>query len=195
MDNLSTALTNYFVSKKLITYEKMEIYHYGFKLILSDIINFSIIMLLSVILNRVLDGLVYLVVLCSIRRFSGGFHAKTFWLCRLSMIITFLLLLLFADFLSSITILPLTSVFINIVLLLFVAVFSPVKHPNKKLNSKQIKKNKYNAVLVTIIWAILSVFLIYLNITQGITIMTTILAVVIFMALGMIKKEGGKSNV
>lgn len=195
MNNLSMILTNYFVSKKLIPYEKMEIYNYGFKLMLSDIINFSIIMLLGVLLNRVLDGLVYLVVLCSIRRFSGGFHAKTFWLCRLSMIITFLLILTLVDFLSFITISPLTSVFINIVLLLFIAVFSPVKHPNKKLNSKQIKKNKYNAILVTILWTTLSVFLIYLNITQGITIVTTILAVVILMALGMINKEGGRSNV
>lgn len=195
MNNLSMILTNYFVSKKLIPYEKMEIYNYGFKLILSDIINFSIIMLLGVLLNRVPDGLVYLVVLCSIRRFSGGFHAKTFWLCRLSMIITFLLILTLVDFLSFITISPLTSVFINIVLLLFIAVFSPVKHPNKKLNSKQIKKNKYNAILVTILWTTLSVFLIYLNITQGITIVTTILAVVILMALGMINKEGGRSNV
>ena len=195
MNNLSMILTNYFVSKKLIPYEKMEIYNYGFKLMLSDIINFSIIMLLGVLLNRVLDGLVYLVVLCSIRRFSGGFHAKTFWLCRLSMIITFLLILTLVDFLSFITISPLTSVFINIVLLLFIAVFSPVKHPNKKLNSKQIKKNKYNAILVTILWTPLSVFLIYLNITQGITIVTTILAVVILMALGMINKEGGRSNV
>ncbi len=195
MNNLSMILTHYFVSKKLIPYEKMEIYNYGFKLMLSDIINFSIIMLLGVLLNRVLDGLVYLVVLCSIRRFSGGFHAKTFWLCRLSMIITFLLILTLVDFLSFITISPLTSVFINIVLLLFIAVFSPVKHPNKKLNSKQIKKNKYNAILVTILWTPLSVFLIYLNITQGITIVTTILAVVILMALGMINKEGGRSNV
>ena len=195
MNNLSMILTNYFVSKKLIPYEKMEIYNYGFKLMLSDIINFSIIMLLGVLLNRVLDGLVYLVVLCSIRRFSGGFHVKTFWLCRLSMIITFLLILTLVDFLSFITISPLTSVFINIVLLLFIAVFSPVKHPNKKLNSKQIKKNKYNAILVTILWTPLSVFLIYLNITQGITIVTTILAVVILMALGMINKEGGRSNV
>lgn len=195
MNNLSMILTNYFVSKKLIPYEKMEIYNYGFKLMLSDIINFSIIMLLGVLLNRVLDGLVYLVVLCSIRRFSGGFHAKTFWLCRLSMFITFLLILTLVDFLSFITISPLTSVFINIVLLLFIAVFSPVKHPNKKLNSKQIKKNKYNAILVTILWTPLSVFLIYLNITQGITIVTTILAVVILMALGMINKEGGRSNV
>ena len=195
MNNLSMILTNYFVSKKLIPYEKMEIYNYGFKLMLSDIINFSIIMLLGVLLNRVLDGLVYLVVLCSIRRFSGGFHAKTFWLCRLSMIITFLLILTLVDFLSFITISPLTSVLINIVLLLFIAVFSPVKHPNKKLNSKQIKKNKYNAILVTILWTPLSVFLIYLNITQGITIVTTILAVVILMALGMINKEGGRSNV
>lgn len=195
MDNLSMVLTNYFVSKKLIPYEKMEIYNYGFKLILADIINFSIIMLLSVLLNRVLDGLVYLVVLCSIRRFSGGFHAKTFWLCRISMIITYLMILILSNFLVSIAIFPPVSVFINIGLLLFIAVFSPVKHPNKKLSPKQIEKNKYNAILVTIIWTILSVFLIYLNITQGITIMTTILAVVILMALGMINKEGGRSNV
>lgn len=89
MEKISNAITDFYIRKNHVPKEKREIYSYGFQLILADIINFSIVILLGVFLGKVIDSILFLITLCSIRQFSGGFHAKTFWLCRVSMLITF----------------------------------------------------------------------------------------------------------
>ena len=88
MDRLANTITDYYIRKKIIAEEKREIYSYGFKLIISDVINYIIIISLGIVFNRLIESIVFLITLCGIRQFSGGFHAKTFWLCRLSMILT-----------------------------------------------------------------------------------------------------------
>lgn len=41
MENFANAITKYYIKQKYIPEEKQQIYCYGFKLILADIINFS----------------------------------------------------------------------------------------------------------------------------------------------------------
>lgn len=83
-------MTDYCLRKNIIDVDKKEIYRYGFKLIISDIINFSLIIVLGFILGRTIDSIVFLICLCGLRQFTGGFHAKTFWFCRFLMIITYI---------------------------------------------------------------------------------------------------------
>lgn len=192
MDSISNKITDYFYSKNYISEDKKDIYNYGFKLIISDLINFSLILVLGLVLNSFFDGIVFLISLCGIRRFSGGFHAKTFWLCRVSMIVTFLIVIIISNTLEIIKPPLLYMIIFDIISLIIISIFSPVKHPNKKLTKKQSKDNKIKAILVSTFLTMVSILLIWFNVSGGITVSVTIWADVLLMIIGIKTVKGGK---
>ena len=195
MDYIVDNITNYFVKQNYISEDKKEIYSYGFKLIFSDIINFSIVLICSLILNDIISGIVFLITLCSIRQFSGGFHAKTFWLCRLSMIITFITVICLSQWINSFQIKELIVLLLNAVSIIIIAIFAPIKHPNKPLNERQYRKNKQKSIITSAILSIISLILCVMEIEEGVTISITISAVVILMIIGLITTKGGEKYV
>lgn len=196
MDTLTNIITDFYVRKAYVPEDKREIYSYGFKLIIADIINFSIVMLLGAVFGQFIESIIFLITLCGIRQFSGGFHAKTFWLCRLSMLITFLCVevisyLLSGSQFSNVGVIGL----INAAAVMIIAILSPIKHPSKSLTEQQRKKNKIKAAITSFILSDISVILIIAGRTEGVTISITLAAVVILMIIGIAVRKGEDLNV
>lgn len=195
MDKLANVLTDFCMSRNNIPIDRRDIYCYGFKLIISDIINFTIVLVVSLILSRVLDGIVFLITLCSIRKFSGGFHAKTFGVCRISMIITFVLVLLASEQLVKCTVSMMGVIMINLFSILLIARLAPVIHPNKVLTTEQRRTNKIKSIITSLIMSVISISLVLLNIKEGVTISITLLAVVILMIVSLVMHREVNVNV
>lgn len=195
MDKLANTITNYYIQKNIIAEEKREIYSYGFKLIFSDVINYMIIILLGIILNRLIESVAFLITLCGVRKFSGGFHAKSFWLCRLSMIITCLCVILLTDIVTYTGFETVIVIFVNVISVVFITIFAPVIHPNKPLSDKQKHNNKIKSVITSIVMSIVSIAIVAKDMKFGVTISITLLAVVALMTIGMAVRKGGKENV
>lgn len=196
MDILSNMITDFYIRKKYVPEEKREIYCYGFKLILSDIINFSIIILLGIIFGKLFESIIFLVTLCSVRQFSGGFHAKTFWMCRMAMMITFLCVITVAYLLLKVVCYNIWFISIlDMLSVVLIAILAPVKYSNKLLSEQQRKKNKMKAIIASFILSVISIILIAAGRAEGVTISITLAAVVILMIIGIAVKKGGDSNV
>ena len=195
MDYIVNKITDYFLNQKYISKDRKEIYSYGFKLILSDIINFSIVLLCSIILKDIAGGIAFLITLCSIRQFSGGFHAKTFWLCRLTMILTFIAVVYSSVLINGLHIKLLLCALINVFSILVIAILAPIRHPNKTLTEQQRRKNKQKSIISSVLLSVISIVLSVMNVKIGVTISMTILTVVILMIIGLIRSEGGETNV
>ncbi len=191
MEKISNAITDFYIRKNYVPQDKREIYSYGFQLILADIINFSIVILLGMLLNRIIDSILFLITLCSVRQFSGGFHAKTFWLCRLSMLITFLGVIVVSQLLSAYPFKMIISLILNVFCIIFIAALSPIRHSNKELTTKQKKQNKTNAILTSFIMSVISIILLIAGFNKGVTISITLVAVTILMVIGILVQEGG----
>ena len=195
MNNLTNIITNYYVRKNLIPKDKVEIYAYGFKLIIADVINYTIIITLGIIFNKVLESICFLISLCGLRQFCGGFHAKTFCVCRMSMIITYICVM----YLTSVVIHTgynlITVLTIDILSVSFISVFAPIVNYNKPLSSIQKRSNKIHSIIASILLSAVSIILIIADIKIGVTISITLLAVIILMIIGMAKQKGGKANV
>lgn len=196
MDRLANTITDYYIRKKIITEEKREIYSYGFKLIIADVINYVIILSLGVIFQRFIESIAFLITLCGLRQFSGGFHAKTFWLCRLSMITTCLCVMLLTDIVTYTGFEIITAVFVNVISVVFITITAPIVHPNKPLSDKQKHSNKIKSIITSVFLSIASiVFVVTTDMKFGVTIAITLLAVVVLMIIGMAIQKGGKENV
>lgn len=193
MDKIADFLTGYYIRKNVISKDMAEIYCYGFKLIIADIINFSIIIMLGILFSRIIDSIVFLITLCGLRQFCGGFHAKTFWLCRLSMICTYCGVIILTNIISSYTGIWLgVTITLNIIAIIFIYVFAPIEHPNKPLSAEQKRNNRVKSIITSCILSIISISFVAMRIKLGVTISITLTAVVFFMLVSMVLKEGGK---
>lgn len=195
MDRLANKLTDYCEVKNCIEPDKKEIYCYGFKLIIADLINFTLVIVLGALFNRLVSSVCFLVTLCGIRQFSGGYHSKSFWLCRLSMLITFSAVLGVSSFVAAVPYVWYVILVINLVSVAIIGILSPIRHPNKRLTEKQRKMNKIKSIILSSVLSVVSLVLAHFYLYEGVVVSITILSVTVLMIIGLINLKGGKKNV
>ncbi len=71
------------VRNRIISEEERENYIYGLELILTSFLVIGSIILLGFLLNKIIMTVVFLIVFCSVRSYSGGYHANRYWKCYL----------------------------------------------------------------------------------------------------------------
>lgn len=194
MKTITQKIEHRFLSNKYVPPDKRDIYLYGFRLIVSDIINFSLVLLLGTILNSTVNAIIFLLLLLFVRRYTGGFHAKTFTVCRLCMILSFPSVLLLSHYQQMLKHQFIWILVINIFCVAVISVFAPVEHSNKPLNEKLIRCNKKKAVLSSILVSVLSLVLHKFGHQEGVFISNTLLLIVILMFIGIIIRKGEKKN-
>lgn len=149
--HLSECIADFLLSQKIIKIQEKEIYVYGIQLIISSIVNLLICITISLLLGELINGLVFFASFSSLRRFTGGFHCKTFVMCNVvfSLIVAFVLLsnTFLGEAFENYLILIATVIFTFLCILLF----SPVYNENKELT--YIKKKRFR-VLSMIVYAI-----------------------------------------
>lgn len=85
LNYLSRSITDFLLLKETIKTEEKEIYIYiyGVQLIISSIINFLICIITSLLFGELLNGLIFFVAFSSLRKFTGGFHSRSFLICNI----------------------------------------------------------------------------------------------------------------
>ena len=76
-------ICNKLLEKKIISDTYLEVYVYGFELILSFLISSSIIIAIGIITNQIIPTLTFLITFIFIRQFTGGFHANSYIMCKI----------------------------------------------------------------------------------------------------------------
>lgn len=184
MNHVAEYTTSILIKNNIILPENKELYKTGITLILADIINFLIIITISFISQTLIYGFIYLLLFLTVRVFSGGFHAKTYAVCRMTFVCTYIAVLAVAYFIGDNWILY--TIMCDIAALITMVFFSPVRHPNKELSDKEIKGNKAMSLLTTTVYSILSVVLVILGRKEGLIIAIVLLAITILMYIGIL---------
>ena len=140
--------------------------------------------------------IIFLITLCGLRQYSGGFHAKTFLICRISMIITYVAVTVTTIYVESQNEVFSIVLILNIISTIFISILAPIENENKKLSTYQKSDNKIKSIIVSAVFSLGSTLLTVSNFrTEGVTISITLLAVVILMVIGLVVKKGGDSGV
>ena len=90
MKYLSEYIVEYYIKKNIIDPKMEPIYMHGVSLIINDIINFSAILFIAAIIDSFLNGIIFIATFYLLRVRCGGFHATKEWICRVTMMLTFL---------------------------------------------------------------------------------------------------------
>ena len=182
MKSLSEVIADFYIEKNIISSDMKSVYVYGISLIINDIIDFAVILIPAIIARRFIYGVAFLLTFCITRIHCGGFHAKKSWICAGVMLLTFILVCLCTELTAS------------IYGVLIILPIIPIENPNKKLDAKVKQKNKKIGIIVTSLFAMLSIVLTVYNIQEGAVISFTLLSVAVLAMVGKILNQGGERN-
>lgn len=138
--------------------------------------NFLFILLLSISLQTIGTGVLYLLCFVSVRIFSGGFHAKTHMRCSLAMVIWYLMFCVLNVFLAAADwkILSIGTLLAYVPLIRY----APVPNGNRPLSRIKRRKCRGRTVSVYTLWVLLAAFFTSFGVWTG---------TVFFFALWMVQ--------
>jgi accessory gene regulator B len=119
--------------------DNYELYEYAIYILLSSAFHIATVIVLGLVFNLLTESLVFYLSFIVIRKFAGGYHAKTPTRCYIISIITIVLMLCIIKWILIINYLSIyySLFFSELVCVLILCFLSPLDTENKLLNGKE----------------------------------------------------------
>ena len=157
-------LAQKYTDKKIINKNDTEIYAYLFDSILSSFTYDLLAILIGIITNKLFESLIFLYVTAAIRKFSGGYHAKTKIRC------TILSYSVFIFYLITISLITINNRFFHIIVFILssflILLISHVECENKHFTPDDKRKLHLRLKLSFIIISLFTSIMFVLNYTS-----------------------------
>lgn len=157
LNKLSALLTDKMLQKGSITKEDRELYVYGFFMLLSHLLYLVLICIMGLILGCVPESLVFYVAFQFIRRYAGGYHAKTETRCEIMSFLSLAACIAVIRLSQSVA-LDLPLFVASLVAAVCIAVFCPLDTPEKPLSKKE--RRYFRKISLVILFVITAVILV-----------------------------------
>lgn len=132
IEKMSTFITGKMLLSGVICEDDKEIYVYGIDIMLSTLITCVLVFLLGLLTFGIHLSLFYLLTTAPLRRFGGGWHANTHYMCALVQCLVFLLVSIIA-----IAIVEHVSIWMLIIVqavcYFVICVKAPAEHPDNPI--------------------------------------------------------------
>ena len=137
-----------------------------------------------------IESVIFLISFSVIRIFSGGFHAKSEWLCEVSSSIAIILVMLAMKLFKTYHVTIDTMLLISLAAGLIIILFSPIESENKKLSDRE--KHIFKVITEIITTMFLVIILLSKNIgnyTLSIPIFVSLIYQSILILLAALQKS------
>ena len=124
----------------------VDVYAYGFELMISTAVNIACVIVISVLFSAPLSWIFFLLPFIPLRMTAGGYHAKTHLGCCAVFCVAYTALLLPAVFLTA-SMTPALLTGISALNLIAVLLLSPMAAAGKPLDEKSRAANRRRSVL------------------------------------------------
>lgn len=162
----------------------LEIYIYGFELLLSTFMGCISIFLISFLIDQILSSLIFLLIFCPLRGYSGGYHSSTYLRCLFSS--TFLYLIVVTTSIHLANTFPIYfSLLFSALATLLIFLFAPMTHPNHPISHQRYIRSKFISRCFAIVLFFLICILILIHTHANIIFLISLskLAVAILMII------------
>ena len=180
MEKMAKRLTDWLITKEAVSIDEKELYEFGIFHLLLNIIDTVSILLLALLFREVISTVFYIICFCTLRRYAGGYHAKTVFTCyllTLTAALGMLVLLKQFDFIAPV---QFAIWFISGMIILL---FSPIQNVNKILDD--IEKVIYQKRTI-ITWLIQTIGMVLLYWLDFSNCFEAILISHVYVAISMI---------
>lgn len=162
IERLAKSTARFFVSQGIVKSEYEEIYAYGMEILLSTVINGSIILVIAILSDTVLQSLVFFTAFILMRRSAGGYHAKTHIGCMMILVVVHLTFVMLNRILPS-EVIPILSYLTIAYSCISVYLFSPVEHSNKPLNSNDRQKLRIKSLIYILSISVIDILMLFFH--------------------------------
>ena len=121
-----------------ISDDEQELYKYGFFVLLSQILYLIIAIILGSIFKSVFESVIFYIAFQFIRRYAGGYHAKTETRCEILSTLSILCCIVLIK-LSKMYDIRIALLSISLVFAVLIFILCPLDTPEKPLNDKEYK--------------------------------------------------------
>lgn len=186
MRKITARIVHFFIESKVIDETDQEIYEYGLEILSENVMLTVFLILFGVAIGRGVETGIFLFSFCWLRRFCGGYHAKTKRGCHIATFITYIVFLIgIAHFYKVIN---KYMVEIYFVCLTIIILYAPVQHKNKILSESMHRKNRLQAIVYTLLFGvIIYIFKIKFPVVSF-AVLGTLIQVALLMIIGRRKK-------
>lgn len=161
---------------------------YGIEGIISSMIGYGLVLLLGMVFQCFYEAVIFSIVFSTLRKYVGGYHAKTFVACKCIVCLTFMGQMVLSRFLLQ------TAPFIfgNIAGILFIFIvwkYAPIRNQNKRYYEGQIEHLQKVGRALSVIVYMISILIYFLNRTIYSIVIATIIIVMLLMMKEVIRDE------
>ena len=145
--------------------ESFELYKYAIYIFLSSIFHILTVILLGIFFDMLIESIVFYCSFIVIRKFAGGYHAKTPIRCYLFSIVSSIIVLHLTALINSVNncVVMIVLTVIELVCVVLIFMMSPLDSENNPLNSKEKKIYGNKARVISIGIFLLSLLFFVLN--------------------------------
>ena len=184
IEHISKKLTDYLVTQNVINDDDTTraYYNYGIEISVSSLLNVTLIIVIGIVSNHIVESIAFLSVFVPIRQFSGGYHASTYFKCNFLFCVLFVILIGMYELTSS----SITIVFEIWILLFIEVVFisvCPVENKNKVLTSELKKKGRMICIILGGIIEVCGIILRFYGLRWGLILEYTLLLVAVLAVI------------
>lgn len=138
INKLSSRLTEKLLSNGTICDEDKELYIYGLFMLLSQLMFFIITCIFGLVLNCIIESIIFYIAFQFIRKYAGGYHAATETRCEILSTLSILACIVVIR-LSKTYDLQTILLSISAVSAICIFVFCPLDTPEKPLSDKEFR--------------------------------------------------------
>lgn len=139
--------------------DNYELYEYAIYILLSSAFHIATVIVLGLVFNLLTESLVFYFSFIAIRKFAGGYHAKTPVRCYAFSVISSIIVLCLIKLSNSVgNIFTYLLIIFELLCVVLIILMSPLDTENNPLNSYEKKWYKTLAVLISVCIFIISLF-------------------------------------
>lgn len=159
MERITKGITNWLMENDAIDSSDGELYEYAIYSMLITISPLLLVLLIGIGMGTIVESVIFILPFMCIRKFSGGYHAKSAGVCFISscMILVFCMWLAthleYNIWITVITTVGVVSLSIN----------SPIDSENKRLDDLEKRQYKKITVIFSIVFYVIHLICIFLG--------------------------------
>lgn len=186
MRKITARIVHFFIESKVIDETDQEIYEYGLEILSENVMLTVFLILFGVAIGRGVETGIFLFSFCWLRRFCGGYHAKTKRGCHIATFITYIVFLI--EIVHFYKVINKYMVEIYFVCLAIIILYAPVQQKNKILSESMHRKNRLKAIVYTLLFGvIIYIFKIEFPVVSF-AVLGTLIQVALLMIIGRREK-------
>lgn len=190
ISKLSKKILQYLIDSGVVTNaeDDRDYYRYGIEITVSSILNIVLIMLLGVVYHSVIESLIFLFTFITLRKFTGGFHADTYFKCNASFCLVYTLVIAAYRYVMFSHTAPVCLALLAFDLTV-IMIFCPVENINKPIPQERRPKLKILSAVLFVAYAAVGIILVTTEVKYGMLIIYTLTSVSVLIILANIKEQ------